>query len=259
MDTTPVPIATREKILQVALEMFAEQGYQHTTVREIAERVGITKAAVHYHFARKIDIILDIAEPVWRDIETIIEAAETAPEPGWYVLEHWLDAVLKYRRVFQILTHDPAMLSDEVTYARVLTTGARAVELVAGPDPTPGDRVRAAQALGMLGDPIYYFPDMPEDVLREETLKGVRRLLGESTPAAWNRSTEATHHGRNTGPPAEGVTRHISKRRRPGRPSALTAEGRLRVRRLHAEGRSADEIAVELGVSRATIYRHLST
>ncbi|MGH8828945.1 MAG: TetR family transcriptional regulator, partial [Jiangellaceae bacterium] len=39
---------TRDRILHVALELFAQQGYSGTSIRDIAERMGMTKAAVYY-------------------------------------------------------------------------------------------------------------------------------------------------------------------------------------------------------------------
>ena len=41
---------TRTRIQQVALELFAEQGYDKTSLREIAGRLDVTKAALYYHF-----------------------------------------------------------------------------------------------------------------------------------------------------------------------------------------------------------------
>src|SRR5262245_66344943 len=52
--------ATRERILDVALELFNEQGYDKTSLREIAERLDITKAALYYHFRSKADILLEL-------------------------------------------------------------------------------------------------------------------------------------------------------------------------------------------------------
>src|SRR5579871_4147084 len=51
---------TRERILDVALELFNEQGYDKTSLREIAERLGVTKAALYYHFKSKEDILLEL-------------------------------------------------------------------------------------------------------------------------------------------------------------------------------------------------------
>ncbi|HEY3674033.1 MAG TPA: helix-turn-helix domain-containing protein, partial [Acidimicrobiia bacterium] len=39
---------TRERILAVANELFIEQGYEGTSLREIADRLDITKAALYY-------------------------------------------------------------------------------------------------------------------------------------------------------------------------------------------------------------------
>ncbi|MEV4414116.1 TetR family transcriptional regulator [Catellatospora sp. NPDC049609] len=233
MDDTPA--ATRQRILAAAQDLFAGQGYQRTSVREIAERVGVTKAAVHYHFPRKVDLMLLLSEPVWRDFETAVADAERDPKPRWQLVEGWLDVMLRHRELIRMLTHDPSMLLQEDTYLRVLSLAARATRLIAGPDPTLTDQVRAAQALAMLGDPLIYYPDVPAELMRVEILAGVRRLL-EDGPAAGS----------------------LPPRRRAGRPSALSDQAKQLARQLHAEGRSADEIAERLTVSRATVYRHLA-
>ena len=49
---------TRERILDVALDLFTEQGYDGTSLRQIAEQLGVTKAALYYHFESKEDILL---------------------------------------------------------------------------------------------------------------------------------------------------------------------------------------------------------
>ena len=51
---------TRERILDVALELFNEHGYDKTSLREIAEQLGVTKAALYYHFEKKEDILLEL-------------------------------------------------------------------------------------------------------------------------------------------------------------------------------------------------------
>jgi len=40
--------------------LFAEQGYEKTSLREIAERLGVTKAALYYHFRTKDDIVASL-------------------------------------------------------------------------------------------------------------------------------------------------------------------------------------------------------
>lgn len=48
---------TKAEIRRVAMELFTEQGYEATSLREIAERLEVTKAAVYYHFHSKEDIV----------------------------------------------------------------------------------------------------------------------------------------------------------------------------------------------------------
>jgi AcrR family transcriptional regulator len=55
---SPEATSTRERILDVALDLFTEKGFDGTSLREIAERLGVTKAALYYHFASKEDILL---------------------------------------------------------------------------------------------------------------------------------------------------------------------------------------------------------
>lgn len=50
--------STRERILDAALDLFVEKGYEKTSLREIAERLGFTKAALYYHFSSKQDILM---------------------------------------------------------------------------------------------------------------------------------------------------------------------------------------------------------
>ena len=60
---------TRQRIQDVALELFAEQGYEKTSLREIAEHLDVTKAALYYHFKTKEEILVSIFEDLTKPIE----------------------------------------------------------------------------------------------------------------------------------------------------------------------------------------------
>ncbi|QIS13440.1 TetR/AcrR family transcriptional regulator [Nocardia arthritidis] len=70
---------TRERIRAVAMELFAERGYDKTSLREIAERLGVTKAALYYHFRTKEDIVASLADELTRGIDEIVTWAEAQP------------------------------------------------------------------------------------------------------------------------------------------------------------------------------------
>lgn len=53
---------TRERILSIAAEEFAERGYAGTSIGGIAERAGVGKGLVQYHFKAKVDLALEIVQ-----------------------------------------------------------------------------------------------------------------------------------------------------------------------------------------------------
>jgi AcrR family transcriptional regulator len=57
-DAAPEAASTRERILNVAIDLFTEKGFDGASLREIAERLDVTKAAIYYHFASKDDILM---------------------------------------------------------------------------------------------------------------------------------------------------------------------------------------------------------
>ncbi len=241
----PVP-GTRARILETAISLFRRQGYQRTSVREIAEQLGLTKTAVLYHFSTKADILTALARPLLDDLDaSLAEIADPGrPETRWKVIEGVLDVYLAHRHTLQMVLVDLSLLTREPIFHRFVETMTRANHLVAGPRPDLAGRVRAAQAIAMLSDPVILLADAPTGPLRREVLAGVRRLFAGSP-------TEAE-------PEAEPET---APRRRAGsgRPSAMSPEMIGTARRMHASGsHTMTEIAATLGVSRATLYRHLS-
>lgn len=70
---------TRQRIQDVAIELFAEQGYEKTSLREIAERLDVTKAALYYHFKTKEDILISLFEDLTRPMDELIEWGKAQP------------------------------------------------------------------------------------------------------------------------------------------------------------------------------------
>ncbi|QKW14736.1 TetR family transcriptional regulator [Verrucosispora sp. NA02020] len=249
---------TRSRILRTALQMFTEQGYQRTSLRQIAERLRLTKAAILYHFPSKAHLLTDLAEPFVRDLEELLDRAEALPagQARWSLLEGWVDVMLAHRHSLGMLYHDLALVDRGTDYQRLMRIAMRANEIVAGPNPAVRERVRAVQALAMCGDPVLFLTDVPERALREDMLDGVRRLL-EDSPLATPPTTGTGADGPTA--PAAGP-RPRGGRRRPGRPRAMSPDQLSAARRMHLAGtHSVDEIAAEFGVSRATVYRHLES
>ncbi|SCL34866.1 transcriptional regulator, TetR family [Micromonospora nigra] len=239
--TGEAPDDTRSRILRAALDLFAAQGYQRTSLRQIAERLRLTKAAILYHFPSKEQLVAALVEPLLGDLERLLDEVGTLPpqRARWALLEGWVDTLLAHRRPLGTLFHDITLIGRGATYQRLMRVALRANEIAAGPDAGRRERVRAVQAIAMCSDPVVFFLDIPPEALRADMLDGARRLLAD--------------------PPSRAPVPGGTGRRRPGRPRTLEPEQVEAARRMHAAGtHSADEIASALGVSRATVYRHLN-
>src|SRR5262252_8627816 len=70
---------TRARIQQVAIELFTEHGYEGTSLREIAERLDVTKAALYYHFRSKEDIIESLVQDFHEQMDELIAWARLQP------------------------------------------------------------------------------------------------------------------------------------------------------------------------------------
>ncbi|TQJ22939.1 TetR family transcriptional regulator [Micromonospora sp. A202] len=264
---------TRTRILRAALDLFAEHGYQRTSLRQIGERLRLTKTAILYHFPAKEHLLAALVEPLLADLERLLDAAQTQPteRARWTVLEGWVDVILAHRRPLGMLYHDIALVGRGDTYHRLITIAMRANDIIAGPDAGRRERVRAVQAVAACSDPVVFFTDVSDEVLRADMLDGVRRLLTAPTAdAAGPPAADPAGAAVRPTDPAAAALAHASppdaapgggaaaRRRQPGRPPALGREQVEAARRMHAAGtHSVDAIAATLGVSRATVYRHL--
>lgn len=166
---------TRARILDTAQRLFAEHGYQHTSIREIAERLGLTKTAVLYHFPAKVDILLALAEPFLDDFQAALDDAGDR----WSAIERILDVHIKHRHLLHNnVLSDVALLAQESVARRFAKLMLDANRRVTGFDPDFRAKVRAAQAIAMLTDPVIIYADAPVDELRAAVLDGVAALYG---------------------------------------------------------------------------------
>ena len=106
---------TRERILTVANELFTEQGYEGTSLREISDRLGITKAALYYHFRSKDEILTTLLKPFFELLEDLLGRLEDAHD-----VDEWADA----------LTWMITKIFDYLDFFRLIGSNRHVVELV---------------------------------------------------------------------------------------------------------------------------------
>ncbi|MFF2075482.1 TetR/AcrR family transcriptional regulator [Kitasatospora sp. NPDC058162] len=198
---------TRARIIEVSLELFSEQGYEQTSLREIADRLGVTKAALYYHFKTKDDIVLGIVERMAAPIDEIIawgrEQKTWSPEMRDEMIRRYADGMAERAPLLRFFhENQPALRESPAGLAfreRVITM----MQLVHGPEAEFRDRLRATMALFTAHTAFF--------LLKQDTVDGgdVVNVWGEKVPhAELDEALEAAREvaleisGRITGHPA---------------------------------------------------------
>jgi AcrR family transcriptional regulator len=164
-DAGPAPRTdTRSRVQEVALELFAEQGYEKTSLREIAERLGVTKAALYYHFKSKEDIVHSFTDDYFAEIDALLDWAKEQPcseETRRAVIDRYVGIVLAGSAVFHFLEQNRASIQAMETgkdrFARFRDRLDTLVDLLAGPGAPLRDRARATAAVISVGATCMFY------------------------------------------------------------------------------------------------------
>ncbi len=73
-------IKTRTLLLEAALDVFSEKSFSEVTLSEIAERVGMTKGALYWHFKNKSDLLSKLIKEICLDSESEFTEKFGTPE-----------------------------------------------------------------------------------------------------------------------------------------------------------------------------------
>ncbi|MGW5386922.1 TetR/AcrR family transcriptional regulator [Nocardia sp. NPDC003963] len=171
---------TRERIQAAALELFATRGIRETSLRQIAERLDLTKPALYYHFSSREDLLRSLVQPLVDDIEAMIAADETRGEPvdARDLLGRYFDISYEHRAVTALLLRDIAPLGELGFLRNVVDWRRRLTALLVGADAGTAQQARAIVALGGLGDCLVLLADTPVTELRRATLDAACAALG---------------------------------------------------------------------------------
>ncbi|SFQ36069.1 DNA-binding transcriptional regulator, AcrR family [Amycolatopsis arida] len=181
---------TRARLLATALRLFTEHGVEGTSLQMIADALGVTKAAVYYHFKAKDEITAAVTEPALRELETIVADAEAQRRRGAQVdhlLAGFVDLIVRHRALVALFSSDPGV-ARAIEHAAGDFEGLkeRLVSVLVGPEPELRTTVAAHVALAglALAGGAPYLAHLDDDTLRAELLDIGRRLLGRPRRAA---------------------------------------------------------------------------
>jgi TetR/AcrR family transcriptional regulator len=82
----------RELIVDTAMRVFAEQGYEGTKVEDIASRLGIAKGSIFQHFGSKAGLFFAAYRKAVASLPAWLDAPKEVRDQGfWATLQYWLD------------------------------------------------------------------------------------------------------------------------------------------------------------------------
>jgi AcrR family transcriptional regulator len=176
------PSETRQRIQHVARELFTQKGVQRTSLQDIADRLGITKPALYYHFSSREDLVRSIIQPLFDEGERFVAEHEqrrkSARATPRELLEGYFDFHFKHRADLVLLVSELTILAELGLIDRMLAWRERLSRLVFGSRPTLEQSTRAVIAFGGLQDCCLQFPDTEYDELRRAAVDGAMAALG---------------------------------------------------------------------------------
>ncbi|HVE28192.1 MAG TPA: helix-turn-helix domain-containing protein [Sporichthya sp.] len=174
------PSGTRARALSTALELFSRDGYDAVSMREIAEELGVTKAALYHHFTSKEEIARELIGGYLAAIEEIVTWARET-QPGIEdVLARWSDLarvqglqIGKFMNANQRLIRQLGLVSGEGP--------RRGIDLVAdavvAPDAPPQLKMQVRMALIALHTASIASEGLPMDA--DEVFRIAREVAAD--------------------------------------------------------------------------------
>jgi AcrR family transcriptional regulator len=150
----------REQILDVAVQVFARQGFHGTSMNDVAEVAGVTKPVLYQHFDSKQDLYLALMAEAGRRMLARITAAAAGATDGRAKTEAGFTAYFRWvaenRDAFLLLFGSRASRDEESTDAirRLTNQAAAAVEPLIEADIEPDHRRTLAHGLVGLAEGV---------------------------------------------------------------------------------------------------------
>ena len=185
-DAPPHPAAKvdpRQRILDVALDLFTEQGYDGTSLRQIAEQLSITKAAIYYYFESKEDILMALhmrLHEFGREALLIIGETPVTLELWEQLLDQILGQMMSQRKIFLMHERNQAVLEKlhredhEAEHEDIQNQFRRVLNDAGVP---LRDRVRMAASFGVVFSSLFLAGDAFESTTEEELGVMLREIL----------------------------------------------------------------------------------
>jgi AcrR family transcriptional regulator len=188
------------RIAHLALARFRVGGFVGTSIADLAGALGVSKAAIYYHYRSKDALLHRLVDPLLDAIDACIRDHTTpdtsAPTPR-QLLGAYLTVLLAHREVVPLVATDVAVLNHPTIGPRLHAQNQQLQSFLSGPDTSPSARLRAEAALGAIWRPLIAAPplDLTDPVHQHTLIDAAVATLQPSRPSPDGEPIPATHTG----------------------------------------------------------------
>jgi AcrR family transcriptional regulator len=173
---------TRQRLIDVAIELFKRHSVAGTSLQMISDELGLTKSAIYHHFRTRDELLSAVIEPLISEVARLVEAAEAMRSPrarADHMLTGFAALAASNRELVALLSGDPGvtdLLRMRTEWAAVVE---RQMALLADLEPGLGGQVKAAIVMsGIAGAAGADYGAVDDDTLRDQLIAAGRRTLG---------------------------------------------------------------------------------
>ena len=183
---------TRERILEIALDLFIRKGYAATSMREIAAPLGISKAALYYHFPSKSHIMLELHLQMHRAMADLHDVPEPGADDATWLrfVDQLIALALRNRRIIEFHfrnrdvfedVHEGPLMEQHTRAHQDQPFEAEMLALFLDRSGSPEHRVRRLASVGVVASVLFgsaAVSDIPDEELEPMIRAITRAALG---------------------------------------------------------------------------------
>ncbi len=173
-------VGTVPRMMEAAIDLYAAHGYEGTSLQMIADAIGVTKAAVYYHFKSKAALLSAVIDHLFIDFgdhAAYIESRGSRSAKVLALIDFLARLILQRRQSLAALSSDAAINTHPQYIKTVTAAWDRILLAVEGPSPS-AERRMAFYLAASVPHTVRMMDDLNDDRLRVAMGKVLGRLLG---------------------------------------------------------------------------------
>jgi AcrR family transcriptional regulator len=188
------------RIARLALDRFRIDGFVGTSIADLAGELGVSKAAIYYHYRSKDALLHRLIDPLLDAIDTCIQDHNQPTRTARPLLSAYLAVLLAHREVVPLVATDVAVLNHPKIGPRLRAQNQQLRTLLVAPDTSVSARLRAEAALGAIWRPLIAEPplDLTDPAHQHTLIDAAVATLQPSRPSPRRRAVATTQSTRTT-------------------------------------------------------------